>query len=221
MSKSNNNSSVKGRAYLSIATIIVVLLIDQTVKIAIKTNFMLGDEIRVFGDWFRLHFVENNGMAFGMELAGHWSKLALTSFRIIAVGGIGYYLIRLCKRKSYVSKMLILCTSLVWAGAVGNIIDSVFYGVIFNSSFGQVASIFPDGGGYSSWLHGRVVDMLYLPIIESQWPSWMPFIGGNELIFFRPVFNVADAAISVGIVLLLIFCRKDMSEEFGEDKATK
>lgn len=170
----------------------------------------LGDEFCVFGSWFRIHFVENNGMAFGMELGGNWGKILLSVFRIVAVVVIGYWLIKLCRQQG--KGWLVACISLVWAGAVGNIIDSVFYGVIFDSSLGQVATIFPEGGGYSSWLHGRVVDMFYFPLIESRFPDWLPIWGGESFTFFNPVFNFADAAISVGIILLILFFRNDLSE---------
>lgn len=205
---------------ISIAIILAVLIFDQAVKIAIKTHFMLGEEVAVFGDWFKLHFVENNGMAFGMELGeGNVGKIALSLFRIVAVIGIGYIIYTMCKREKPVSRMLLVCSSLVWAGAFGNIIDSLFYGVIFDSSWGQVATLFPEAGGYSTWLHGRVVDMLYFPLIEGIFPSWLPIWGGEHFVFFHPVFNIADAAISVGMALGLIFCHKELSEEFDGEKS--
>ncbi len=175
---------------------------------------MLGDEFCVFGEWFRIHFVENNGMAFGMEMGGSWGKIFLSVFRIIAVCAIGYYLIILCRKERSLS--FVACIALIWAGAVGNIIDSLFYGVIFDSSWGQVATLFPDAGGYSTWLHGRVVDMFYFPIIDSRFPDWLPIYGGQSFIFFRPVFNLADSAISVGVVLLLLFQRTELSRDFSE-----
>lgn len=201
---------------IAIGIILAVLIFDQAVKIAIKTHFMLGEEVAVCGDWFKLHFVENNGMAFGMEIgSGEWGKIALSVFRIVAVIAIGYFIYTLCNRKEKpVSIMTLVCVSLVWAGAFGNIIDSLCYGVIFDSSWGQVATLFPEGGGYSTWLHGRVVDMLYFPLIEGHFPDWLPIYGGEPFIFFHPVFNIADAAISVGIALAIIFCNKELAVEF-------
>lgn len=206
---------------IAIGIILAVLIFDQAVKIYIKTHFMLGEEVTVFGDWFKLHFVENNGMAFGMEIgSGNWGKIALSVFRIIAVIAIGYYIYKLCKRKKPASILMLTCISLVWAGAFGNIIDSLCYGVIFDSSWGQIATMFPEAGGYSTWLHGRVVDMLYFPLIEGTFPSWMPFWGGEPFVFFHPVFNIADAAISVGMAIAILFCNKELSAEF-EDMDTK
>lgn len=201
---------------LAVAIILAILVIDQVLKIWIKTHFMLGDSICVCGDWFYLHFVENKGMAFGMQFAGDWGKLCLSLFRIFAVAAIAVFLCKLCKRGA--GTFLIVCVALVWAGAVGNIIDSVFYGVIFDSSIGNVATFMPAAGGYSTWLHGHVVDMFYFPLINSHYPSWFPFVGGEPFVFFRPVFNVADAAISVGVALLLLFQRNQLSNELSREK---
>ncbi len=210
---------MRKRGIVALAVIFLVLLIDQAIKIWIKTHMMLGEEFSVAGDWFYIHFVENNGMAFGMEMGGSVGKIILSVFRIVAVCAIGYYLYLICKRMKRMS--FVVCIALVWAGAVGNIVDSVFYGVIFDSSWGQVATLFPEGGGYSSWLHGRVVDMFYFPLISSRWPDWIPVVGGDSFIFFRPVFNFADAAISVGVALLLLFHRNDLSDDFSnEDEKT-
>jgi signal peptidase II len=195
------------RTAKSLIIIFLILIADQILKIWIKTNFSLGDEIVVFKNWFILHFVENNGMAFGFEFAGEYGKMFLSIFRIAAVVAIGWYLFKLAKNEE-IPFGFIASISLIFAGAIGNIIDSLFYGMIFDHSYGQVSAIFPEGGGYATFLHGKVVDMFYFPLINSQYPEWIPFLGGNELIFFRPVFNIADSAITVGIFSILIFYRK-------------
>lgn len=187
-----------------------VLLIDQILKIWIKTNMALGDEFRILGDWFVIHFVENNGMAFGFEFGGEYGKMFLSLFRVVAVFGIGYYILKLVKKD--IPMGFIACVALIFAGAVGNIIDSAFYGLIFSDSYGQVATLFPEGGGYATFLHGRVVDMFYFPIISGIYPDWIPVWGGSDFQFFRPVFNVADSAISVGIFSIILFYRKEFSE---------
>lgn len=173
----------------------------------------LGKSFAVAGDWFHIAFVENNGMAFGFEFAGVYGKYFLSVFRIIAVGFLLYYLIKLSKRK-HIHKAILISLSLIFAGALGNIIDSAFYGLIFNDSFGQVAQMFPPEGGYAPFLQGKVVDMFYFPLIESNFPSWFPFWAGEEFVFFSPVFNVADASISSGIGLLLIY-QKQFFKEIG------
>ena len=188
----------------------LVLLVDQWSKIWIKTNMHLGDEFPVFGNWFYIHFVENPGMAFGMELGGDWGKLALSLFRIVAIFGIGYYLFKMAKDAH---KGFKICVALIFAGAIGNILDSAFYGLIFNESFNQIASFMPEEGGYASFLHGRVVDMFWFPLFEGDFPDWMPFWGGEHFLFFRPVFNVADAAISIGIALIFIFNKRFFKKE--------
>lgn len=194
--------------------IAAILLADQALKIYIKTTMMLGESFSMAGDWFYISFVENNGMAFGFEFAGVYGKYFLSIFRIIAVCFLMYYLIKLVK-KGNVHKGVIYSLALIFAGALGNIIDSVFYGVIFNDSFNQVATLFPAEGGYAPLLQGRVVDMFYFPIIESSFPSWFPFWGGEDFTFFSPVFNIADAAISVGIGILLIY-QKHFFKEISE-----
>ncbi len=167
----------------------------------------LGDEIVVFKNWFILHFVENNGMAFGFEFAGEYGKIFLSVFRILAVVAIGWYLSKLYKLKE-IPFGFVLSISLILAGAIGNIIDSLFYGIIFNHSYGQIATFFPDGGGYAGFLHGRVVDMLYFPLFSGIYPDWLPVLGGKDFLFFRPVFNIADSSITIGIFSILIFYRK-------------
>ncbi len=184
-----------------------VLLFDQVTKIMVKTTMTLGQSIDVFGNWFKIHFTENYGMAFGIELSGEYGKLLLSIFRIIAVLVIGFYLARQIKKPAHTG--LIVCISLIMAGAIGNIIDSSFYGLLFSESlFNKPAVFMPEGGGYGSFLHGKVVDMLYFPIIQTRLPEWFPFRGGEPFIFFRPVFNIADSAITIGVFGLIIFQKR-------------
>lgn len=201
----------------SILIILLVLLIDQILKIYIKTHFMLGEEVVIAKNWFIIHFVENNGMAFGMEFGNSIGKYFLSIFRLAAIGALVWYLARLWKKE--VPFGLIACFSLILAGAAGNLIDSAFYGLIFNESHSQVATLFPAGGGYTTFLLGRVVDMFYFPLINSHFPTWFPIWGGQEFIFFRPVFNVADSSISVGIVAIFIFYRGFFDEKKEEPAA--
>lgn len=189
------------KAYL---LVILILIIDQISKLYIKTNFELDEEVYVF-DWFRIHFIENSGMAWGAEIPGEFGKLLLTSFRIVAVGGIAYWLWDAVRK--YSSNFLIVAVALILAGAVGNILDSVFYGRIFNDSYGQVATLFSDEP-YGQWFHGKVVDMFYFPIWEGNLPSWLPIWGGKHFTFFNAIFNVADVAISTGVGILIVFNKK-------------
>ncbi len=191
------------KAYL---LIFVVLLVDQISKIYVKTNFVLGGEFEVF-DWFKIHFIENEGMAWGTKIPGEYGKLILTLFRLVALGGIGYWLWDSVERK-HSSNYLIVAIALIFSGALGNIIDSVFYGVIFNDSTAQLATLFTDQP-YGTWFYGQVVDMFYFPIIKDYpMPEWVPFLGGKPFTFFNAIFNVADVAISTGVGILIVFNKK-------------
>jgi signal peptidase II len=185
--------------------VFLVLLTDQVIKFYIKLHFFAGEEYPVAGNWFIIHFTENNGMAFGMEFAGRYGKLFLSTFRIAAVVGICWYLFDLVRKKAQMG--LIISISLILAGAIGNILDSAFYGLLFSDSNYELATFMPKGGGYASLLHGRVVDMFYFPIIEGHFPAWFPFWGRQDFIFFRPVFNFSDASITVGVILILMLQR--------------
>ena len=195
--------------------IILVLLIDQISKLWVKLNMTIGQSYEVIGKFVQIHFIENNGMAYGMEFGGEFGKLMLTLFRIVAVGAIGYGLHYMVQKKY--NRGFILNIALIFAGALGNIIDSTFYGLIFSeSTWYDKATLFPLGGGYATIFHGKVVDMLYFPLIEGTFPSWLPIWGGQEFLFFRPVFNIADSAISVGVILILLFQKKYFKEEKEE-----
>ena len=189
----------------SILIVLLILMADQTLKILVKTNMTLYQQIPIFGNWGILHFVENNGMAFGMALPGSLGKILLTSFRLVAVVAIAVYMRHLIRIKAHTG--LVIALSMVMAGALGNIIDSLFYGLIFSSSSPvQAASMFPEGGGYAPLMQGKVVDMFYFPLIKGNYPSW--FRGGSNFIFFRPVFNIADSSISVAVAIILFQQKK-------------
>lgn len=204
-----NNKTFK--AWIAIAIVIAILLIDQIIKIEVKTNMTLGEAKRVT-DWFYIEFIENNGMAYGMKFI---NKLVLSLFRLFAIGFIGYYLAKIIK-KDVAPLGYIVLIAMVLAGAAGNLIDCLFYGLIFDASTPFTVSQFvPFGEGYSTFLHGKVVDMFYFPIIQTTWPEWVPYFGGSEYVFFSPVFNFADACISVGVVALLLFYRKQLEVLFS------
>ena len=189
-------------------TAFILVLLDQILKIWIKTHYILGEESQIF-DWFIIHFTENNGMAFGMEFGGYTGKKILTIFRIVVVGIGIKYIFNLSK--AGFSNGVSIALGFIIGGAIGNIIDSSFYGIIFNESYNNVASFMPGEGGYSSLLHGKVVDMFYFPLMNSHFPNWLPIWGGEHFIFFRPVFNIADAGISIGIFMILLFYRKEFN----------
>jgi signal peptidase II len=192
----------------AVLLIAVVILADQALKFWIKTSFSYGPVLELLGQpWARLYFIENEGMAWGWKLGGEWGKMLLTLFRLVAVLFGTWYLGRIVK-ECY-SRGFIVCASRIYAGALGNLIDSLFYGMLFSESTDfTVAQFLPAGGGYAGFLHGKVVDMLYFPMIRSTYPDWIPFIGGNRFEFFSPIFNIADAAISVGVITLLIFQKR-------------
>ena len=204
-----NNKTFK--AWMAVAIVVAILLIDQIIKIEVKTNMTLGEAKRVT-DWFYIEFIENNGMAYGMKFI---NKLVLSLFRLFAIGFIGYYLAKIIK-KDVAPLGYIVLIAMVLAGAAGNLIDCLFYGLIFDASTPFTVSQFvPFGEGYSTFLHGKVVDMFYFPIIQTTWPEWVPYLGGSEYVFFSPVFNFADACISVGVVALLLFYRKQLEILFS------
>ena len=188
----------------SLLIVAVILFFDQVFKFWIKTNMTLGQEFNVFGDWFIIHFTENPGMAFGLEFSGNYGKLILSLFRLVAITVLVVYIYNLTRQKA--SNLVLVSLSLVLAGAMGNMIDSAFYGMIFSSSnYFEVAQLMPPEGGYGTFLHGKVVDMLYFPIISGTYPDWIPYLSGSEFQFFRPVFNIADSSITIGVILMVLF----------------
>lgn len=202
-----------------------MLVIDQAIKLYIKTHMMIDESFPIFGEnsgFLRnkasIYFTENEGMAFGWKFAGDHGKLFLSIFRILAVAGIGWYLRELIKKKAH--RGFVISIALIFAGALGNIIDSAFYGLIFSDSHYEVAQLFPPGGGYAGFLHGRVVDMFYFPLIEGQFPSWFPFWANESFVFFRPIFNFADASITVGVLSILIFQKRFFSKKHTAETTT-
>lgn len=192
---------------MAVAIVIAILIVDQMIKIWVKTHMTLHEQIEIFS-WFKIVFIENNGMAYGMEIG---SKVVLSLFRIVAITILGYYISQQVKKK--VRWGYIVCLSMIMAGAAGNIFDSMFYGLVFNASSEFYNSyLVPFGTGYAPFLMGKVVDMFYFPLIVTTWPDWLPMVGGNQFVFFSPVFNFADSAISVGVILLILFYRKEISE---------
>lgn len=206
--------------------VLLILLLDQGLKFYIKLNFQLGEEVNVLGTWFKLHFIENSGMAFGMQFGDYWGKLALSLFRLVAVVWGFFFIKSKLVGKGYPNGLLI-CASMILAGALGNLIDSILYGNIFTASTyhsNAVAQMVPWGQGYAATFYGKVVDMLYFPLFVIQWPDWMPMIGGNTFEFFRPVFNVADASIFLGVISILLFQRRFLDtgeEEKVDDKVSE
>lgn len=195
------------RGLIATAIILTVIILDQILKIWVKTHFYLNEDLEITS-WFHLHFIENNGMAFGMEFG---PKIFLTIFRLVLAAGLIWVLVRI-KGMAAVKTGFLVCLALIIAGAIGNIIDCVFYGVIFNNPMPpEVAQMFPPGAGYATFFHGRVVDMLYFPLFSFTWPGWMPGVGGQEFLFFQPVFNLADAAISCGMIAVLIFYPRQLT----------
>lgn len=208
--------------WLAVIVVLLVIVIDQVVKVWIKTHFYYGEQYEITS-WFKLQFIENNGMAFGMEFG---SKLFLTWFRIIAVALFMYYIYKLRNRVD-VPRGYVVCIAMITAGALGNVIDCIFYGVAFDAPDApQVAQLFPPGGGYETLFNGRVVDMLYFPLCEWNWPQWMPMVGGDHFVFFQPVFNVADASLSVSVIALILFYsrylapKEENTEEAKEGEKT-
>ena len=202
-----SSQQVVKRGWMAVLIVTAILLIDQVIKIWVKTNMTLHEQIEIFS-WFKIVFIENNGMAYGMEIG---SKLVLSLFRVVAVSVLGYYIAQQVRKQARYGYLI--CLSMVMAGAAGNIFDSMFYGLIFNASSEFYTSYFvPFGTGYASFLMGKVVDMFYFPLIVTTWPDWVPMLGGQPYVFFSPVFNFADASISVSVVLVLLFYRKEISE---------
>ncbi len=207
MTKASKQSAV------ALVLTLLLLVVDQVIKILVKTNMEMHQQI-VVTEWFRLLFTENNGMAFGMELT---PKIFLTTFRMIAIVFGIYYIARLIREK--ISWGFLICLVGVLAGAIGNIIDCMFYGLIFDAPAYGVAHVVPWGEGYATFGHGRVVDMFYFPLVEWNWPTWMPWVGGEHFIFFSPIFNFADACISCGVIAILLFYRNTFAKLLSTEKS--
>ena len=206
----------KKQLYIVSAILFAILVVDQIVKIMVKTHMHIGEDIPLIGEWCRLHFIENEGFAFGTSFGGTVGKIFLTLFRIVASGIIVWIILRLIKEGR--RKSLVYCLTLILGGALGNLIDSCFYGLIFNESYYQVATLFPPEGGYAPLLQGKVVDMFYFPLFAFDWPVWIPLIGGNHFEFFNAIFNVADSAITIGVIWLIIeFLFPKNKQEKAED----
>lgn len=208
---------MRKKLWISGLLVVLILLIDQASKIWIKLHFCIGEEIEIFS-WFRIHFLENEGMAFGFSLGKDGGKLLLSVLRLLAIGALGWYTVRLVRLGHKLT--YILPFALILAGAIGNMLDCAFYGLLFSDSWFSTAEFLPEGGGYAPFLFGRVVDMLYFPLIETTYPQWVPFVGGQELVFFRPVFNVADSAITVGFIWFLIMQLIGVKPALSTDQAT-
>lgn len=209
------DQSIAKRGWMAVAIVIAILTIDQIIKIWVKTNMTLHEQIEIFS-WFKIVFIENNGMAYGMEIG---SKLVLSIFRIIAVSVLGWYIAKQVRQKARWG--YIVCLSMILAGAAGNIFDSMFYGLIFNASSEFYTSYFvPFGTGYAPFLMGKVVDMFYFPLIVTTWPEWVPMVGGSQFVFFSPIFNFADASISVSVVLLFLLYRNEIEVSFKKESKT-
>lgn len=208
------NTQMKKKTIISISIILIILILDQILKIWIKTNMSLGESFILINNFATIHFTENPGMAFGMQLGGTWGKLALSIFRIIAITGLVYYLITIIKNNEDI--IYIICISLVIAGATGNLIDSAFYGLVFNHSEGQVAQFLPDSGGYAPFLHGKVVDMFRF---VARWPSWVPSLGGKFI--FPPIFNIADSAITISVFIMIISYKRIFAIQSTEKNDVK
>lgn len=203
-----SEKAARNRGLLAAGIMLAVIILDQVLKIYVKTHFYLGESYEIF-PWFQIAFIQNNGMAFGWELG---SKLLLTLLRIVTVAFLLYYVCKICSRPE-ARTGYIVCLALIIAGAAGNIIDCMFYGLIFNNPMPpEVAQLFPPEGGYDEFLRGKVVDMLYFPLVSWTWPAWVPVVGGEYFLFFSPVFNLADSAISVGLIVLLIFYSSQISQ---------
>jgi signal peptidase II len=201
--------------------ILAIIVADQALKIWVKTHMFYGEQIKLLGSWLRLYFIENEGMAWGWKFGGDWGKLILTLFRLVAVI-FGVFYIRSIVRKKY-HRGFVICVSMIFAGALGNLIDSMFYGMVFSGSDdgAPLATMFPPGGGYAGFLHGKVVDMIWAPIIENKvLPTWVPFWGGERFTFFSPIFNIADASISAGVIAILLFQKRFFKKQPHEQHAT-